>query len=448
MISNQILSISGACKALLIGGALMLAGSRLHSQTYTLEHAVQTALMNNQQVHLDKLNVASAQLKVAEAKSANLPKVDLVNQYQYYLDLPAQYAPASAFGGPEGEYNKMTMNVEQTMSSSIQVTQNIINREAKAKVESAKLSMDIAKLQTGLTREDLVYNVTATYFTIQVLEDNLKRLADNIANLEQTVSINEVLVKNEMVPQNVHNRLLINLENLQNEYENQALSIEKNYTLLKYLMNMNVEDSLSVTAFDQNQYISGNITVDLSNRIDIKVQRAQITLAQQELKTIKARYMPVMTASFSSGFTSYNDQLAPYEQINDDWIGHSYVAMNVRISLFAGFQKKIQLGAQKVNIQKSTTTLSMLELNATKEVRDAEQHCTTHRNQLMNTTKSLDLAQQLFDSSQNDYANGLITVTDLLNAQNDLTSARTNYSTALLQVMLAELSLKKAYGIL
>ncbi|HJW30393.1 MAG TPA: TolC family protein, partial [Saprospiraceae bacterium] len=435
-------------RLIMICSLLCFAGVKAFAQTCTLQDAIHLALQNNKQLQNEKLNVTSAAYKIAEAKSAMLPHVDLVSQYQYYLDLPEQYMPASAFGGPEDQYAKRTMTMQQTMNYAVQVNQVIRNREMTARIESAKLAMDASILQTGVTKENIVYNVTATYYAIQVLQDNLARLAENIANLEQTVRINEVLRKNELIPDNVHQRLLINLENLQNEYENQKLNLNKNMSLLKYLIDKPMSDSLIVVAFDYDSSFQDPAVSDVMLRPDLKLQQAQIKVAEHELVSIRAHYAPVVNATFSSGFSSYNDQFAPYQQINHDWEGSSYISLNTKIPIFSGFQKKIQVSNQKVAIQRSFNTLALIRLNAEKEILDAHQNYNTHKAQFGHTKSSLDLAQKLFDTAQQDYANGLITITDLLNAQYDLTDARTNYSSALLQYKLAELSLQKAYGLL
>ncbi len=427
---------------------LGLIASHLSAQVYTLDEAVTIALQNNKQMVNDQLSAQAAYIRIGEMKSAMLPRIEINNQYQYYFNVPEQYAPASNFGGPEGEYALMRFNLEQNISSGIQISQSVINPEARAKAASARASYNATVIQSTVSRESLTYNVMATYYTIQVTQDNLARIADNIRNLEKTVEINEVLKSNDLIASNVHHRLLINLQNLRNAYENQQLYLTQQVARLKYLMNLDQSDSLAVVPFEYDKAFEGAIGLDLFRRPDIRLQQAQIEMAQADLKLIRARYAPTVTGSFYSGMASYYDAFAPYRQINDDWINNTYVAVNVRIPVFAGFQKRFQVGQQKLSIQRNVNSLSMLQLHAEEEAHDARETYATHKTQVINTKNSLDLAQKLFDSAQGDYVNGISTITDLLNAQNDLTDARTNYSNALLNLRLAELSLKKAYGVL
>lgn len=419
-----------------------------NSQQRSLEECIRMALNNNEQIKNGQLDVTSSSYQIKEAKSALLPQVNLIGQYSYYMELPSQYAPASAFGGPEGEYSKMTLNLSQTTSANIQSSINLFNQSVFTGLQAAKTIQTTSTLQLSLTKENLIYNVTATYYTIQVLQDNLSRLRENIDNLEKTVKINESLKNNELVSENVHNRLLVNLENLKNQYESQRLSLNKNETLLKYLMNVDISDTISVAAFDYTEILEEPVMADIQNRPDIKLQQAQIELSKLEKKNVIAGYYPVLSAGMQYGVTGYYDEFSPGSQINNDWIKSSAFSVSLKIPLFDGFQKQFKARQKEVIIQKNFNTLSLMKSNAEKEVSDAIENYVSNSNQVVSSKKSLELAERLFTTSQSEFENGLTSTTELLNAQSDLSSARTNYSNALLNLKLAELSWKKASGTL
>jgi outer membrane protein TolC len=418
------------------------------AQQYSLDECLRIAQENNQQLKNSRLDVTSSDHMIREVKSELLPTINVAGQFQYYKDLPSQYAPASAFGGPEDQYSKLTLNMRQTTSASIQVTQNLYNQSVFTGLKAARVVQEASSLQASVTKENLVYNVTATYYSIQVVNDNLSRLEDNISNLEKTVKVNKVLKDNELVSDNIHNRMLINLENLRNEYENQKLLQDKNVTLLKTLMNIDLGQSMEVTAFDYSTNLLDVDSGDISRRPDIQLQKSQVRLSQYDKKSIVAGYYPVLTNSFTFGYAGYYDEFSPFRQINNDWIRSSYMQLTLKIPVFDGFKKHHQIKQKEIAIQKDLNTLSMMKSNAAKEVEDASRNYRTNKNLWTSNQKSLELAEQLFASAQSDYENGLTSITEFLDAQNDLSSARTNYSAALLNLKLAELSLRKANGTL
>lgn len=434
-------------KTLLLAG-LFASINVFGQQRLTLEESISRALQNNQQIKNGELIILNSEYQVKEAKGALLPKVDINSQYQYYMSVPSQYAPASNFGGPEGVYNKLTFALPQTTSASIQSSQVLFNQTAVTGVKLARTASEASKLQLELTREELIYNVSATYYGIQVLQDNLGRIRENISNLENTVRINGSLKDNELVSQNVYNRLVINLENLKNQFENQQLSLDHHTTLLNYLMNSEISDSISVEAFDYDEIFLTPIEMSIDQRRDIQLQQMQIKIAEYDKKVSVASYYPTLMAGMALGWAGYNSEFAPGKQLNDDWISNRSFAVSLKIPVFDGFQRNSRVKQKQVAIDRQVNTLSMMKSNAVKEMQDAIDNYRSNTSQVISSKKSLDLAEELFATAQSEFESGITSTTELLNAQNDLSNARTNYSTAVLNLKLAELACRKASGTL
>src|SRR5690606_40190531 len=60
--------------------------------------------------------------------------------------------------------------------------------------------------------------------------------------------------------------------------------------------------------------------------------------------------------------------------------------------------------------------------------------------------ENVTLAQEVLDNTQNNYMNGLASLTDLLEAENALADAKNNYSNALMEYKVAEIELIKSKG--
>lgn len=416
-------------------------------QTVSLHDAIALALRNNLTIQNEQFGISASRLQTREAKSALLPQVDLSGQYKYYEKLPSQYAPASAFGGPEGEYSKITLALPQNVEMTVQSSLNLYNHSVFVGLRAARTLEEIAALKYEVTREDIVYQVSSTYYTIQILEQNLQRLESNIQNLQKTAAISESLTVNEIASANHHNRLLINLDNLKNQYENQRLSRDKNLELLRYLVSQGTVP-ITVEAFDDVAAATFTIDAETQMRKELLLQQQQLRLSELERKSVRAGYFPTLTAGMSLGYTSYNDEFAPTRQLNNDWINSQAFWLTLRVPLFDGFQKYYSLRQKQIVVQQQANRLSLMRANSAREFRDAQRNYLSNVNQLDNSKRSLALAEQLFASAQTDFDNGITTLTDLLNAQDDLTLARNNYTTALLNVKLAELETMKANGTL
>jgi len=213
-------------------------------------------------------------------------------------------------------------------------------------------------------------------------------------------------------------------------------------------MNVGTADDVTVAPFNYAEALDEPGTADISQRLDIQLQQRQVVIAKQDKKSMISGYYPILSAAMSNGFAGYNSEFSPTRQLNNDWIRSSSFSLSLRVPLFDGFERHAKIQQKEMSIQRNINTLSMMQANAEREVQDAALNYQTYKRQLLSTKTSLDLAEQLFNSSQSEFENGITSTTELLNAQNDLSSARTNYSTALLNIKLAELSWKKANGTL
>jgi outer membrane protein TolC len=67
-------------------------------------------------------------------------------------------------------------------------------------------------------------------------------------------------------------------------------------------------------------------------------------------------------------------------------------------------------------------------------------------NTINSQKKNAELADEIYKSTQNNYNNGLASLTDLLDTENALTSAQNSYTQALLNYKIAEIQLIKSNG--
>jgi outer membrane protein TolC len=211
-------------------------------------------------------------------------------------------------------------------------------------------------------------------------------------------------------------------------------------------MNVPLSDSIEVMPFDFNTALEEVQAGDINQRPDIRLQQEQIKLYELDKKSTISGYYPTLSANFFYGYTGYNNKFAPFETINNQWFNNSYFTLSLKIPVFDGFSKKYQVKQKSVTLQKSVNSLMDMKLKAERDVLDAVNNYTSNKNLVNNSKRSLDLAEQLFKDASIEYNNGLINITDLLDVQDDLSDARNNYSTALVNLKIAELDVKKANG--
>jgi len=426
---------------------LLMLGVQLQAQKmFTLDECIQQTLTNNLQVKNSEIDQRSVNAQITEAKSGFLPSVDLNGQYQYYITIPSMLVPAEMFGGQVGQYRAISFSSKQTTTASIQVSQILFNQKVFIALKAAKTAKNMTELQMTKTREDLIYNVSAVYYNIQVVNENLTMLDSNIVSMGKMLVINKLLEDNNILSKSAYKRLQINFENLKNERQNLSLTGEKAANLLKFLMGLQISESIYVTQFEEKDSKLNMGVANVENRTDIQLMNKQIEIAGLEKKVAIADFYPSLAGVYNYGLTGYNNEFSLTKTINDRWINGSYIGLQLKVPLFSGFSRTQKVKQKEFGIQKAKNSYELVKQSALKEVSDATNNYMSRSNSFDNTKRSLALAKELFESSNTEYKNGIISISDLLLIQNDLTTARNNYSNAMINLRLAEIELRKSKG--
>ena len=415
-------------------------------QEYSLDECVRLSLKNNLQMKNGKIDLQSVNSRISQAKSSFLPSVDVTGQYQYYLKIPKMLVPAEFFGGNSGEFIEMAFGSEQTSTASMQISQVLYNQKVFIGLKAARTARNLTELQMGKTREDLIYNVSAVYYNLQVVQQNINLLDSNIVMLKKMLTTNTVLQANEIISKNNLKRLQINCENLGNERRNLQLTSEKAYNLLKFLLGIPLTENIRIQTFQYSETIKPNSAVNVEDRTDLRLMKEQIKLAEIDKKATVADYYPSLSGVYNYGFTGYNDKVDPFRTLNDSWLKSSYVGIQLNIPVFSGGKRQQSVRQKEFEVQKARNNYELMKQSAEKEIADAINNYQSSANSFENSRRSLELAQDVFNSSYTEYSNGLISLSDMLQIQNELTTARNNYSTSFINLRVADIELKKAKG--
>lgn len=427
-------------------------------QVYDLQSCIQTALQQNKELQNKQLDLDKTNLLVKEAASSFLPTINGYANYQYYLEMPRQLVDMSKFlggaGGGSGTepsapvYQEVVFGVPQSLNAGIQVNQMLFNHLALMGLKAARTAQNSSMLQLAMSREELVYNVSATFYNGQVLQQSLSLLDSNLRSLEKLEQIQRQLLDNQLISKSAYKRLQINLENLRNERANLLLAQERTHNLLKFLMGVPVQTAIALQPFQLEQPSDGLKPSDGKERTDLKLLREQVTLSMMDRKTVVSEYFPRLSATFSYNVAGNNSEFSPFHSIQDKWFPSSYVGLQLQVPIFSGLNRYFRLQQKTLAVRQRHNQLAQLEQNASREIADAYSSYLSGRNALQNNERSMHLAEELFRDAQLEYQQGLVSMTDLLQAQDDLTRARNNYTTAIIQLRLSELALQKANGTL
>lgn len=419
-------------------------------QRLSLPEATERALSNNLQVKSALYDLQKTREQVKETASGLYPQVNLNGSYQYYLKMPVSLIPASLFGGPEGSYAAGTFGTRQTTSGTASLTQQLYNGQLFVGLKAAKVATNVNELQVRATREDIVYNVAAAYYNLQQLDKTISILSQNLDNQDALIRNVKLQLDNGLTNKTTYNRLLVNRENTSAQIENTRNTRIKMQNLLNFLMGSDVNEGIIVDSVSSNladmPLLVTDDPVNMEARTDLKLLHEQKYLSELDRKSERAAYFPTLSTTVNYGASGYNSDFAPGTYINNKFYPSSTFQLNLSIPVFDGFARKSRIAQKSLDIKKYENEIQLKKQSISREVADAVAGYKSNLATLRSSEQNRKLAEKIYDDIQLQYRNGLVSLNDVLSAQNDMNDAQTNYTNALLNLRVAQLDLSKARG--
>lgn len=412
------------------------------SEVMTLERLLEQAFQQNPNIQNAQLGTLLPEHQRAEVRANLLPQVNASGSYQYYLEVPRQMVPASAFGGPEGQYAAAQFGVPLNLGTSLQATQVLYSQPLLMALKQVDVAKEVAQLQLRQTREDVAYNISAAFYNAQSLAKQIAFLEGNLASLEKVTQTTQLLAEQQLATPVDVQRLQLQQENLQNQLQNLRDQNDRTLRLLQLLAGIPQTETIRV---DTTVQISntGSLAKVETQRTDLQLVEKQKGLNLLEQQRIRAGALPTLAAFGSYSYTGFgkfgeNDLLKFYPS--------SAVGLSLQWNIFDGFGRRAKLAQKTLELQQLQRQQNFLQQNIAMETANARNQILSNQRTLVAAESSVRLAEKVLSQTTLQLREGLANITDLLNAENALREAQTNYLNTLINLRTAQLEMDKATG--
>ncbi len=422
---------------------LLLASSLANAQDYTLGKLIDKALTSNYSVQSARLDEVRTEAQIAEVRAGARPQVNLTGDYRRYLKIPGQVIPASVFGGPEGTYSAVAFGLPYNLSTSIQATQPLYNQSLLIATKAAKASRTLSALQTQKIKEDVAYNVSATYYNLQTTTQQIAFLRSNLTSTERLIRITDLRRQNQLAQGIDVDRLQLSKTSSQTQIESLLATYNQLLNSLKYLTGTPQTDSLQVrTAIEETIPVAPGQEYTI-NRTDLQLLDQQKEINGLEQRNVKAGFAPTVAAygvANSSvyaigGDNSYVKNLPGY------WLG-----LQLNWNVFDGLARKAKLSQKRIDDQKLDVQLRQTRESISMDITNSRNRFLVEQQNLSTNRGQVTLAEKVYTQTQLQFKEGTVDITDVVQAENSLRDAQNNYLTTLVNLRTAELDWKKATG--
>ncbi len=436
---------------LLVLGAAVLASA---DAPLSLKQALSDGLKGNLDIKRSELGSEGIDAQINAAFRSYLPQLTANGTVTRLWAHDPTKIPigASPIPNDNGFLDLITIDypVNWNVAGDLKLTQFLYVPQALTGISMAKKGKEIDALGKQELREGIVYGITMQYWTIVYMEDNLDVLQKSMDNLSKTREAIASMVEQGIAKKSDLNTMDINLSSLSTQMDNLKVQIQTQKDALLQIMGrtpgekIELTDRLS-TDFRNLADISGN---PLQSSVTLRRMEQQVKLQEMQIDLTRQEIYPNVVAFASYGTQASRENFDFFSDAKDKFADNGTVGVSVTIPLFDGMSNS----AKRANarIQKRQLEIDMekqkLALQATYET--ARTTLINAKSLVERNKENAKLSEENYLMKELEYKESVAPITDLLTADNNMQTARSNLVSALYTEKTAEIALEQVLGIL
>lgn len=413
----------------------MLAPS---AEAANLTEIYREALARDAALASAKAAYQAGQEKLPQGRALLLPTLNL-GAGSTWNDTDIQYRGPSTFPGGQRGYN--------TSGATLSLTQPVYRRQNWAQYEQGKLQSAQAEMQYLAAQQDLILRVAQAYFDVLLAQDaaalakaQKQAIAEQLALARTSFEVGTVTITDTHEAQARYD--------LANASEIAGLSdLEIKQRALEKIIGK-LPDALAVLSSEmplqspEPSDMSKWVAAAEQGNLSVQIQRAGAEIAKQEVERNRGAHHPTLDLVASYSDTSSTG--GSFGVGNDTKT--TAIGLQLNLPLYQGGGVSSRVREAVANQEKARQDLEQAMRQAALSTREAYLGVTSGMAQVKALEQALVSSQSSLDSTKLGLEVGVRTNVDVLNAQQQLFSAKRDLYRARYSYLLSRLRLKSAAG--
>lgn len=329
----------------------------------------------------------------------------------------------------------------------VDARQPIFRKQNLVQIDQSKIQVRQADKQLALSKQDLILRTTQAYFAVLIAQDKIDLIAAQktaiMSQLEQAkanfdvgtatiTDVNEAQARYDLVTAQEIAAM--------NEYQIATRSIQAITGTIPHQL-ATVRADIQTTSLEQpmDQWLD----VASHNNLNLQIQQDALSLSEQDIKLAQAGHYPTLDA-----IANYNDV---YANGNATGTGSELkagvIGLQFQIPLYQGGAVNSRVRQAVYNKQKAQDDVEAARRQVALETQRAYLNLNTSIAQVKAYEQALNSSQSQLDSTKLGYEVGVRTSVDVLNAQQQLFSAKRDLLQARYDYLVNIIRLKAASGV-
>ncbi|EOR94051.1 Outer membrane component of tripartite multidrug resistance system [Arcticibacter svalbardensis MN12-7] len=410
----------------------------------TITEAIELGKQNSKQLKLSQSRIDEAVSRYNQTLDEALPKASASYTYNHANFLSSRFAlPGTADSNAIDLPSKAdafigTVSVQELIFAG--------NKLRYAK-QSTNLLTEIAKLGASQEEDNVVYAVINSYYNLYKVQQSEQVVVQNLKSIDQQLKQAQQFFSQGLVTKND----VLRFQLQHNTIELTGVDLETNKKIVNYnldiLLGLPENTELEVSEFktpsSSDLILTNLIDTALSSREEIREYELRNTLAETNIKTIKADLSPTLSAAANMYYINPSGKFIPQANtfLAPVSVGAT-LAWNID-RIWTNKNKISEARIQKVEVE-NTRNITIDQVKT--EVNRDYQNLTRSLTRIKILQNSIEQASENDRILESKYRNNIASVTDRIDAQTQLFQSQINLELAKADAGLAWYTLQKSTG--
>lgn len=400
----------------------------------SLDNAADYAISHNKTLINSKFAVDKSAQRIKETIAQGLPQINASLDYSNFLG-----AEASLQLNPEAP--PVIIEFNPTSNFKANVNQLVFNGSYYVGIQLSKLAKTITEQSYQKDELNVKEQTIQAYYMVLASERILNTIKENKGNAQLIFEKTSNLANAGVIEQTEAKKLSIMVSAVDNAIKSTERQVELGYNLLRLQLGLESDQAIKLTSnLDEiaQKYIIQTIAADpfnIQNNLDYKLVSMQGEIAKKSIELKKASYLPSVVA-----FYAYTEKLL---KPLFDFSPKNVVGLNLNIPIISGGQRLSQLNQAKIDYKISENTRDLLTQQLTLQERQLRYNYNNLLEQYLTQKTNVEIATEVLDKMKLKFQQGVVSSLELTSSNNDYLTSESNYTSIMLQLLNAELALRK-----
>lgn len=439
----------------------------------TLSGAQELALQKAYAMQYALLDQQVADRDVKELTATGLPQVTLNADYSNYIDIPTQVVPADAFGfpsylteflggvstatgvpinapapDPDG-LSELQFGNQHTANVGFQATQLVFSGSYFVGLQAARLYSESREQAVERTADEVMRTVAEAYVTALGAQENVRVLKEALNAVKTSRDQMEAMLDAGFVDAMVVDQLALSVMDLDQDLAFAETQSKLVMGLLSFQIGLAPETPIQLTDSIEGLLAAGNDAALLSRSFSAEAlpslaeQQSYVGLAELDVKNKRASGLPTISAFYTM---QKNAQRTEFDIFKADqsWYNVQLAGLNFSMPLWTSFGGQQRVEKAQLELIRAETGYRQMEQAARMEFESARASFADAKARLNNRTRALDLAQSIYERTEQGIREGVNSSFELTESRNGLLEAQGGLIGAQIALLNARVRLQSA----